>query len=85
MVTGVVPFFPPALTFNFYHVSGSEIPLLVDFSSNAIANSRSRAFRKPICSQQKAPTNLYEYALGGTRTIYTRLEDNLIRHRGDRA
>ena len=32
--------------------------------------------------------NLYEYALGGIRTheieTYTRLEDNLIRHRGDR-
>ena len=46
------------------------------------------AFRKSICAQEKLPTNVYEYALGGARThetdIYTRLENNLIRHRGDR-
>ena len=44
-------------------------------------------FRKSICAQQKVPTNLYEYAVGGIRThelTYSRLEDNLIRHRGDR-
>ena len=40
---------------------------LVDFSSS-VANSRSRAFRKSICAQEKAPTNLYEYALGRART-----------------
>ena len=31
--------------------------------------------------------NIYEYALGGfelTKLAYTRLEDNLIGHRGDR-
>ena len=64
----------------------SAIPLLVDFSSS-VANTRSRAFRKSIRAQEKVPTNLYEYALGGARTHetdHTRLEDNLIRHRGDR-
>ena len=81
------PFSPPVLAFNFYRAKGSAIPLLVDFSSN-VANSRSRAFRKSICAKEKLPTNLYEYALEGIRTheteTYTRLEDNLIRHRGDR-
>ena len=41
-----------------------------------------------MCAQEKVPTNSYEYALGGIRihelTHTTRLEDNLIRHRGDR-
>ena len=32
-----------------------------------IAISRSRAFRKTICAQEKVATNLYEYALGGAR------------------
>ena len=57
----------------------------------SVANSRSHAFRKLICAQEKVPTKLYEYALGGIRThvtdpVYnnTRLEGNLIRHGGDR-
>ena len=32
--------------------------------------------------KKKFPTNFCEYALDGV--TYTRLEDNLIRHRGDR-
>ena len=65
VVTGVVPSDrPPVLAFNFCRANGSAIPLLVDFSSS-FANSRSRAFRKSICAQEKVPTNLYEYALGG--------------------
>ena len=50
------PFFPPASAFNLYRALGSAIPLLVDFSS-CVANSRSRAFRKSICAQEKVPTN----------------------------
>ena len=43
---------------------------------------------KSICTQEKIHTNLFEYALGETRTLtrltYTRLEDsNLISHRVD--
>ena len=80
------PFSSPVLAFNFYRALGSAIPLLVDCSSS-VANSRSRAFRKSICPQEKVPTNLHEYALGAglelTKLTYTRLEDNLIRHRGD--
>ena len=60
------PFSPPALAFNSYRAQGSAIPLLVDFSSS-VANSRSRAFRKAICGQEKVPTNLYEYALARSR------------------
>ena len=72
VVTGVVPSFPPVLAFNSYRAQGSAIPLLVDFSSS-VANSRSCAFRKSICAQEKVPPNLYEYALGGTRTHATDL------------
>ena len=39
---------------NFYLAYGSAIPLLVDFSSSVVANSRSRVFRKLICAQQKS-------------------------------
>ena len=46
--------------------------MLADFSSS-VANSRSRAFRKSICAQEKVPTNLYKYALGGIRTHETDL------------
>ena len=89
MVTGVVPFSPPVLAFNFYRAYGVQkaVPLLVDFSSS-VAYSRPRAFRKSICAQEKVPTNLCEYVLGGARTHETgdtRLEVNLIRHRGDRS
>ena len=72
MVTGVVPFPPPVLAFNFCRPYGSAIPLLVDFSSS-VANSRPRAFRKSICAQEKVPTDFYEYALGGIRTHETDL------------
>ena len=66
------PFSPPVLAFNFYRAQGPVIPLLDDFSSS-IANSRSRAFRKSICAQEKVPTNLYTYALRGARTHETDL------------
>ena len=66
------PFFPPVLAFNFYRALGSAIPLLVGFSSS-VANSRSHAFRKSICAQEKVPRTLYEYALGKTRTHETDL------------
>ena len=66
----------------------SAIPLLVDFSKS-VANSRSRAFRKPICAQEKSPGEFVRpYTrgdIGLTKLIHdTRLEDSLIRHRGDR-
>ena len=44
-----------------------SVPTARRFSSN-VANSRSRAFRGSICTQEKFPTFFYEYALGGTRT-----------------
>ena len=66
------PFSPPVLAFNFCGAQGSAIPLLVDFSSS-VANSRSRAFRKSICAQEKVSMNLYEYALRGARTHETDL------------
>ena len=66
------PFSPPVVAFNFYCAQGSAIPLLVDFPPN-VANSRSRAFRKAICAQEKVPTKLYEYVLGRIRTHETDL------------
>ena len=78
MVTGVVPSPPRFLPVNFYRAQGSAVPLLVDFSSS-VANSRYRAFRKSIFY-----TSMHSAGLELTKLTYTRLEDNLIRHRGDR-
>ena len=85
MVTGAIPA-SPRFSSSICIGHRFAIPLLVDISSS-VANSRSRAFRKSICGQEKVLTTLYEYALGGARTHETdlsKLEDNLIRHRGDR-
>ena len=83
------PFSPPVLVFNFYRPYGSAIPLLVGFSSSAFGNnsSRSRALRKAICAHKKKSLRIYTSTCmhsGGlerTKPTYTRLEDNLIRHR----
>ena len=87
VVTGVVPSSPRFLPSFFCRAWGSAIPLLVDFSSG-VANSRSRAFRKSICAQEKVPTKytrMHSAGLELTKLTYnTRLDDNLIRHRGDR-
>ena len=58
--------FPPVRAFSFiaHKVQHSRCSSI---SSN-VANSRFLAFRESICAQEKVPTNLYEYALGGTRT-----------------
>ena len=81
------PFSSTVLAFNFYRAWGSAIPLLVDCSSS-VANSRSRAFRKSICPQEKVLqriyTSMHSAGLELTKLTYTRLEDNLIHHRGDR-
>ena len=56
---------PPGSCLQFLSRIGfSNSTLLADFSSS-VANSRFRAFRKSTCAQEKFPTNLYEYALGG--------------------
>ena len=86
MVSGVVPS-PPRHAPSVLSRIGFNIPTSRRLSSN-VANSRFRAFRESICAQQKVPTNLYEYALGGTRTheielYHSRHKDNLLRHRGD--
>ena len=72
VVTGVIPSSPRFLPSIFISHRVQQIPLLVDGSSS-VANSRSRAFRKSICPQEKVPTNIYEYALGGARTHETDL------------
>ena len=52
--------------------------------THALALSASQS----SCAQEKVPTNLYEYmhstGLELTKLTYARLEDNLIRHRGNR-
>ena len=88
VVTGVVPSPPPVLepsTFMAHRVQQSHCSSIF---IECVANSRSRGVRKSIRAQEKVPTNLYESMHSGglesTKLTYTRLEDNLIRHRGDR-
>ena len=78
---------PPGSCLHFLSRIGFSNPTARRFFIECCYNSRSRAFRQSICAQEKFPTNLHEYALGGfelTKPTYTRLEDTLIRHRGDR-
>ena len=54
---------------------------------SSVASSRSDAFRKSICAQEKSPriyTSMHSGRFKLMKLTYTRLEDNLIRHRGDR-
>ena len=65
------------------------IPLLVDLSHESVANSRSLAFHKSKCAQEKSPRNftrMHAGELEHTKLTHARLEDSLIfiRHRGDR-
>ena len=83
VTTGVVLSPPPVIDFIFF-AHRVQHPLIVHFSSS-VANSRSRAFRKSISAQEKAPRRIIRVRSGGfelTKLTYTRLEDNLIRHRG---
>ena len=72
VVTSVVPSSPRFLPSIFiaHRVQQSQCSSVFQSS---VANSRSRAFRKSICAQEKVPTNLYEYALVGARTHDTDL------------
>ena len=62
---------PPGSCLQFLSRIGFSNPTARRFSSS-VANSRPRAFRRSICAQE-APTNLYEYALGGIQTHETDL------------
>ena len=62
---------PPGSRLQFLLRMSFSNPTARRFSSS-VANSRTRASRKSICTQQeKVPTNLYEYALRGARTRET--------------
>ena len=88
VVTGVVPSLPRFVPSIFYrahrvqqsHCSSTFHRVLL---THVLALSASQFVHK-----KKSPRILYVYPLGGIRTheteLYTRLEGNLIRHRGDR-
>ena len=58
---------PPGTCLQLLSRMGFSIPTARRLSSN-VASSRFRAFRAWTCSQEKVPTELYVYAIGGTRT-----------------
>ena len=88
MVTGVVPSPPRFSCLQFLTRIGFSNPTARQFFIECVANSRSRAFRKSICAQEKSPHELIRVCTWRgfelTKLTYTRLEDNLIRRRGDR-
>ena len=67
------PFSPPGSCLQFFIAHRVQQSHCSSIFHRVIANSRSRAFRKSICAQEKVPTNLYEHALGGARTHETDL------------
>ena len=69
VVSGVIPS-PPRYVLSVFIAHWAQHSHCSSRSSN-VANLRFRAFRESICAQEKVPTNLYEYALGGTRTLCT--------------
>ena len=86
VVTGVGPSPPRSLPsiFIVHRVQQSHCSSI--FLSN-VPNSRSRAFRKKNCRFVRKKTSPQIYTSmhsGESERTYARLEDNLIRHRGDR-
>ena len=78
---------PPGSCLEFLSRTGFINPTARRFFIECLANSRSRAFWKSICAQKKFQriyTSMHSAGLELTKLTYTRLEDNLIRHRGDR-
>ena len=66
---GCHPFPPPVRAFSFLMAHRAQHSHCSStFIECCYNNSRSLAFRGSICAQEKVPTNLDEYALGGTRT-----------------
>ena len=59
VVTGVVPSSPRFLTSIFIAHRVQQSLLIVDFASR-VADSRSRAIRKPICAQEKSPNKFMQ-------------------------
>ena len=82
---GVVPSSPPVLAFNFYlahrvqqsHCSSIFHRVLL---THALALSASQFVHKKM--SQRIYTSMHSAGLELTKLTYTRLEDNLIRHRG---
>ena len=74
VVTGDVTFSPVGSCFQFLsRIAFSNPTARRCLIESVVANSRSRAFRKSICAQEKVPANFYEHALGGVRTHETDL------------
>ena len=72
VVTGVVPS-PPRFLPSIFIAHRVQRSHCSSIFHRVFANSLSRAFHRSICAQEKVPTNVYEYALGGARTHETDL------------
>ena len=60
------PFLPPGSCLQFFIAHRFQQSHCSSIFHRALlTHSRSRAFRKSLCAQEKVPAYLYEYALGG--------------------
>ena len=87
MVTAVVPSSPQFLPSIVIAHRVQQFHCSSIFHRVLLTHALSCAFRKSIWAQEKSQrnhTNMHSAGLELTKLIYTRLEDNLIRHRGDR-
>ena len=89
VVTGVVPSPPPGFLpsmFIAHRVPQSHCSSI--FHRVLLTHALARFPRVNLCTRKSPHEFIYEYMHSGgfelTKLTYTRLEDNLIRHRGDR-
>ena len=89
VVTGVVPSPPPGFLpsmFIAHRVPQSHCSSI--FHRVLLTHALARFLRVNLCTRKSPHEFIYEYMHSGgfelTKLTYTRLEDNLIRHRGDR-
>ena len=81
----VVPF-PPVLAFNLCLAWGLAIPLLVDFHRVLLTHALALPSSQIVHTKKSLRfyTSMHSGGLELTKLTYTRLEDNLVRHGGDR-
>ena len=76
VVSGVVPS-PPRYVPSIFIAHGAQHSYCPSIFIECYELTLSRFPRVKLCTRKKVPTNLYEYALGGTRTHAIELRGNI--------
>ena len=79
---------PPVRAFSFDRAWGSAFPLLVDFHRTLLTHALALSTSQLVHKKKPLPVQIYASMYSGglelTRLTYSRHEDNLLHHRGDR-